>query len=201
MRQKTIKGVDEALLASHGVVIDVKPLDLPDKSLEIEIGSGKGEFITRLAKDHQNKHYIAIERNKYVCYRMVEKKEALALCNLTIVLGDAVHLKTYLYERKVDMIYLNFSDPWPKKRHHKRRLTAESFLPIYDDILSDIGYLQFRTDHESFFNDSIESLKSKFEIIAINRHLPVSSYMTEYEMKKRLVGPIYQLQGRKKHVT
>ncbi len=201
MRQKRIKYVDESLLATHGVIIDLCERDFPDQPLEIEIGSGKGEFITRLAADNKDKHYIAIERNKYVCYRIVEKKEALKLNNLTIILGDAINLNTYLGRHKVDAIYLNFSDPWPKKRHHKRRLTAPSFLPIYQHLLDDNGILQFRTDHFEFFIDSLENLSSTFDIMHIDKDLAVSNYMTEYEVKKRLSGPIYQIQGRKKHVT
>lgn len=198
MRQKRIKGVNKELLQSRGVVTEIKPLVLPDIMLDIEIGSGKGEFITSLAKDHQDIHYIALEKNQDVCYRILEKKEALELQNLTIILGDAIHLKTYLEHHLVSRLYLNFSDPWPKKKHHKRRLTEKAFIPIYLDILKDDGILQFRTDHESFFNDSIISLETAFDIIDIDRNLPVSDYMTEYEQKKRVCGPIYQLKGRKK---
>ena len=201
MRQKSIKGVSEALLKARGVITNIEPLRLPDKPLDIEIGSGKGDFITCLAHDHPDRHYIAIERNVYVCFRILEKKEALQLHNLSIILGDAMHLKSYLDDHKVQVIYLNFSDPWPKKKHHKRRLTAPIFLPLYIDILKDDGRLQFRTDHLSFFEDSMLTLRAAFEISDIQYDLPASLYMTEYEIKKRKIGPIYQLTGRKKHVT
>ncbi len=201
MRQKRIKGVDETLLSSRGVIVDVIKLTLPDTTIAIEIGSGKGDFITNLAKDYPHTHFIALEKNKYVCYRILEKKESMDLNNLTIVLGDAIDLETYLGEKQVDQIYLNFSDPWPKKRHHKRRLTANTFTPLYLKILDDQGTLQFRTDHEVFFDDSISYLEKTFELYDINRDLPVSLYMTEYEVKKRKIGPIYQLKGKKRHVT
>ncbi len=201
MRQKRIKGVDETRLKTRGVITDIHAIQLPNKRLEIEIGSGKGDFITSLALDHKETHFIAIEKNKYVCYRMLEKKENLNIENLTIILGDAIHLSDYMAHRKVDVIYLNFSDPWPKTKHHKRRLTAESFLPLYTSILNDNGILQFRTDHINFFNDSIDTLSTAFEIYDINRNLDVTKYMTEYEVKKRKIGPIYQLKGKKKHVA
>ncbi len=201
MRQKRIKGVDETLLHDRGVITDIDVLHLPHDDIELEIGSGKGDFITSLARDHEDKHFIAIERNKYVCYRILEKKEKLSLHNLTIILGDAKDLETYLARKKVNIIYLNFSDPWPKKRHHKRRLTAHSFLPLYEQLLKEDGILQFRTDHLAFFNDSIETISSTFDVYDISRNLPASDYMTEYEVKKRKIGSIYQLKGRKKHVT
>lgn len=197
MRPKRIKGVNETLLSTHGVITEIDSLILPQNELELEIGSGKGDFITTLANDNKDKHFIAIERNKYVCYRLLEKKEMLALENITIILGDAADIKTYLNGRVVNKIYLNFSDPWPKKRHHKRRLTAVSFLSLYLDILAEKGTLQFRTDHEAFFNDSIETITQHFDIFNINRDLPESAYMTEYEVKKRKLGPIFQLKGRK----
>ena len=198
MRQKRIKGVNETMLASHGVITEIEILTLPNKEIELEIGSGKGAFITSLALAHPLKHFIAIEKNKYVCYRLLEKKEAHNIDNLTIILGDASHLKTYLGDVLVDKIYLNFSDPWPKKKHHKRRLTSTSFIQIYLAILKDEGYLQCRTDHHDFFIYSIELLTSSFEIVDINWNLPPSDYMTEYEEKKRKEGPIYQIIGRKK---
>ena len=201
MRQKRVKGVDENLLSLHGVITDIKTITLPNMPIEIEIGSGKGEFITSLAKDHPDVHYIALEKNLSVCYRILEKKELLKINNLTIILGDAAQLLTYLGHTKVRKIYLNFSDPWPKKRHHKRRLTAETFIPLYLQILTPEGILQLRTDHQGLFDDSIDSLSKSFDIIEINRDLKPSNYMTEYEIKKRLLGPIYQLSGRKKHVT
>lgn len=201
MRQKTIKGVDEDLLQSRGVITDVYPLDLPNTSIHLEIGSGKGAFITQLAIDHPHEFFIALEKNKYVCYRILEKKEALHINNLAIILGDASDLLTYIGDRKINYIYLNFSDPWPKKKHHKRRLTASSFLNLYIKMMTKDSILQFRTDHQTFFEDSVETISKQFDIYDMDCNLPESLYMTEYETKKRKNGPIYQLKGRVKHVT
>jgi len=199
MRQKRIKYVTLDLLKEHGVITEVIHLDIPkDKKIFLEIGSGKGQFITSLAQDHPNDFFIAMEVNMYVIYRILEKKLELGLDNLMIVLGDAKHLETYFSNTKVDHLYLNFSDPWPKTKHHKRRLTYPSFLRLYLNILKKDAYLQFRTDHLNLFIDSLDYMETYFDITDVTYDLEPSAYMTEYEEKKRVLGPIYQLKGKVK---
>jgi tRNA (guanine-N7-)-methyltransferase len=201
MRQKRIKYVNIDLLNKHGVITKVEPLDLPkDKPIYLEIGSGKGQFITSMAKDHPDDLFIAMEVNQYVIYRVLEKKLEMKLDNLIILLADAKYLETYLTHNLIDGIYLNFSDPWPKLKHHKRRLTYPSFLKQYKKILKPNAKLQFRTDHKDLFLDSIGYMDTYFELTDVTHDLKPSEYMTEYEVKKRPLGPIYQLIGENKDV-
>lgn len=196
MRQKRLKYVSKELLATHGVIVQPSKINVPDKPIHLEIGSGKGQFITRLAQAYPDIYFVAMEVNINVCYRILEKKEAMNLTNLAIIYGDAGLLDQYFAPHQIDMIYLNFSDPWPKKKHHKRRLTAPSFLKMYTTIQKPDGLLQFRTDHLDLFEDSIQTISTCYTIIDLNRNLNISEFMTEYEEKKRQDGPIYQLTGK-----
>ena len=199
MRQKRLKYVTKELLEEHGVITEVKHLEIPkDKHVYLEIGSGKGQFITSLAKNHPDDFFIAMEVNMYVIYRILEKKLDMKLDNLMIVLGDAKELETYFANDKIDLLYLNFSDPWPKSKHHKRRLTYPSFLRLYLKILKKDAFLQFRTDHLNLFIDSLDYMEDYFDITDVTYDLEPSDYMTEYEEKKRKLGPIYQLKGKVK---
>ncbi|MFP4177874.1 MAG: tRNA (guanosine(46)-N7)-methyltransferase TrmB [Acholeplasmataceae bacterium] len=194
MRQKKLKYVDEAFLKDRDVKTDITPVALPrNRRIALEIGSGKGRFITDIAEDDPDSLYIALEVNMNVCYRIVQKRDDKDLKNLIVILGDAKHLLEYFAEKTIDHIYLNFSDPWPKKRHHKRRLTAPSFLNVYRRILKRSGTLSLRTDHRDFFEDSLIELHGMFRITNVDYDLKKGAYMTEYEEKKRAIGPIYQV--------
>ena len=187
------------LLEKHGVITKVEALNIPkNKKINLEIGSGKGQFITKLALDYPHEIFIAMEVNKYVIYRVLEKKLELKLDNLIIVLADAKYLETYFQDVLIDGLYLNFSDPWPKAKHHKRRLTYPSFLKLYLNILKQDAWIQFRTDHLDLFDDSLTYLEPYFDLFDVNYNLEPSNYMTEYEEKKRSLGPIYQLKGKVK---
>jgi tRNA (guanine-N7-)-methyltransferase len=200
MRQKKLSYVTEALLKSKGVIIEPTKIKLdPTKITHLEVGSGKGQFITSLARDHRDQLFIAFEMNMSVLYRIVEKKEMIGLDNLIIILGDAKNLEQYFDKDQIDYIYLNFSDPWPKKKHHKRRLTYQTFLTLYKDILKQDGIFQFRTDVYPFFVDSIDYVETYFNIFESDTDLAPSLYMTEYEEKKRVHTKINQLKGRLKH--
>lgn len=197
MRQKKIKYATRALMESFGVVCEPKMLDIDsNQEVFIEIGSGKGQFITSLAHDHPDKLFIALEMNINVCYRILEKKNDLKLDNLIIILDDAKNLDLYFKPHLMDGIYLNFSDPWPKARHHKRRLTYPPFLKHYQSLLKKTGFLQFRTDHLEMFMDSLDYLEPYFLLHEVTYDLEPSKYMTEYEVKKREIGPIYQVKGK-----
>lgn len=200
MRQKKLKYVNLEMLNTLGVITDLEKIETK-KPVYLEIGSGKGQFITSLAASYPSNHYIALEVNMNVCYRIVEKKVDQKLDHLTIILGDANHMLDYFFEHSIQGIYLNFSDPWPKAKHHKRRLTFPKFLRMYQMLLEKDGFLQFRTDHKDFFEESLIDLETYFDTIEINRNLEVSNHMTEYEEKKRPFGPIYQWTGKvKEHV-
>ncbi len=196
MRQKRLKYVNIELLEEHGVITKVEALKIPkDKKVYLEIGCGKGQFITSIAKNHPDVFFIAMEVNLYVIYRVLEKKLDMQLDNLMIVLADAKYLETYFKDQKIDGIYLNFSDPWPKGKHHKRRLTYPSFLKLYLKLLKSNAFLQFRTDHLDLFTDSLSYIEPYFDLNEVTYDLERSDYMTEYEIKKRALGPIYQLKG------
>lgn len=191
MRTKKVKQAKETIESSD-LIIQTPRIIESDLPIVLEIGSGKGKFIVELASLNQDKYFVAMERDINVCYRILEKQQDLKLPNLAIIPIDAKDLNLYFNPNSVEKIYLNFSDPWPKARHHKRRLTAESFLKIYESILTANGELEFRTDHLDLFNDSIEYLKtSSFKITWQSLDAPLRTAVSEYELKKRENGPIY----------
>ncbi len=201
MRQKKIKQATIENLKALGVWDSPMPLPF-DKDLKfgIEIGSGKGQFITSMAKDFPDWFFIAVEMEQNVCYRLAQKKEALQLNNLIIIMDDAQNLSEYLKGYEASFIQLNFSDPWPKKRHHKRRLTYPTKLSMYQRFLKDDGQIIFRTDHPDFFIDSFQYFGAANLVIKdCNWDFEKTKYMTEYEEKKRKKGPIYQLVAVKHH--
>ncbi len=118
-----------------------------DHPIHIEIGMGKGQFITALARKHPEINYIGIEKYSSVLVRALDKRESLETDNLLFLRMDAETINEYFAEGEVSGIYLNFSDPWPKDRHAKRRLTSENFLSRYSKILKRDGFLQFKTDN------------------------------------------------------
>lgn len=195
MRQRHIKLATIEHLKDMGVLVEPMLLEIHHARVHLEIGSGKGQFITKLAKDYPDDLFIAVEMDRNVTYRIAEKKLEQKLDNLMILLTEANHLDLWLKPQQIDTIYLNFSDPWPKARHHKRRLTFPTMLEKYTYLLKKEGMLQFRTDHLGLFEDSISYIEKYFEIYDMTLDLEASSYMTEYEEKKRLLGHIYQLKG------
>ncbi len=198
MRTKKVKQAYDAIHESNLILTEPKIItaDLP---IVLEVGSGKGKFITELAKLYPNIHFVAFEKDINVCYRILEKQEALMLPNLTIVQDDANALLEYFNPKSVSKIYLNFSDPWPKKRHHKRRLTAETYLRMYETILIDGGELEFRSDFEPLYLDSLEYLmSSRFEVFWANTQCDCREAVSEYEEKKRKESPIYGFKARLK---
>ena len=137
------------------------------KDIYLEIGSGKGEFLTEMAKKNLDKTFIGIEKNVtcsgFVAKHLVEEK----IENAKLIWADAANVIPELKDESVKVIFLNFSDPWPKKRHHKRRLTSNNFLNEYYRILSKGGRLIFKTDNIDLFNDSLEYFESsEFTLIS-----------------------------------
>lgn len=156
--------------------------------IHIEVGSGMGRFITEMAKAHPEINYIGIERDKNVMIRIVEKAVEQNIRNLRLLTVDAEKLTEIFNEGEIDRIYLNFSDPWPKARHTKRRLTHENFLKVYETILDKDGEIHFKTDNQALFEYSIESMSHygmKLKNINLNLHdnEPEDNIRTEYEDK------------------
>lgn len=162
--------------------------------VHIEIGMGKGQFITRLAKENPGINFIGIEKYSSVLVRALDKRETLETDNLIFLRMDAENLVSYFAPGEIDKIYLNFSDPWPKDRHAKRRLTSTNFLTLYDKILKKDGYLQFKTDNRPLFDFSLEQLKESGWIqdevsYDLHRNGPApNNIMTEYEEKFYQLG-------------
>ena len=157
MRLRNIKGADERILADPYTIqtdgtdgADFKgrwnrEYFHNDHPIHIEIGMGKGQFITTLAQQNPNINYIGIEKYSSVLIRAIDKREELALDNLLFMRMDAEEITDYFEPGEVGRIYLNFSDPWPKDRHAKRRLTSTTFLSRYDQILQRDGVVEFKT--------------------------------------------------------
>ena len=175
-----------------------------ENPIHIEIGCGKGKFISELASINPNINYIAIEKFDSVLLRTAEKLEEMELNNLKIVLIDADKLTDYFNEKEIDLIYINFSDPWPKFGHRKRRLTYKTFLDSYKFILKDDGAVYQKTDNRKLFEFSLESLNNYGLVLSnISLDLHNSDYpdniMTEYEKRFTDLGqPIYRLEAKKK---
>lgn len=162
--------------------------------LYIEVGMGKGQFLCGLASKNPNINYIGIEKYSSVLIRAIEKQEQLQLANLRFIRTDAELLPEIFGENEVDGIYLNFSDPWPKDRHAKRRLTSPAFLERYRRILKPGGIVEFKTDNRELFAYSLESVRScGWNVLYETEDLHNSPWaegniMTEYEEKFSAMG-------------
>ena len=170
--------------------------------VHIEIGMGKGQFLLALARRNPEINYIGIERYSSVLLRAVEKYEKLSadtqkpLPNIRFICMDAREITEVFAPGEVGKIYLNFSDPWPKARHARRRLTSSDFLALYDQILTSDGTVEFKTDNRVLFDFSVEEVKasSLFELTGLTYDLHHDSsmnagnIMTEYEEKFSSAG-------------
>lgn len=168
--------------------------------IHIEIGCGKGQFMMGLAKHFPDINFIAIEKYDSVLVRCLEKVSQDDIPNLKLVLLDALMLKEVFDNGEVEEIYLNFSDPWPKTRHAKRRLTSYIYLDIYRNILASDGAIIQKTDNRSLFESSLESLSQNdwyLTNISLDLHkTDLFNITTEYEDKWSPKGPIYRLEAR-----
>ena len=207
MRLKNIPGAKEAVQKSEYVVQDPQALRGrwheffgKDAPLYIEVGMGKGRFIMEMARKHPDICLIGIEMYDSVLLRALQKKQELEeagilLPNLKFIRVDARLLPEIFGKNEVDRIYLNFSDPWPKARHAKRRLTARVFLQRYDQILKPDGKVEFKTDNRTLFDFSLEEATEAGWTIEQHtfdlHHAPVmceDNVMTEYEEKFSSLG-------------
>ena len=156
--------------------------------LYVELGTGKGDFISQMAERHPEVDFIGIEAQQDVLYMAAKKVEEKGLGNVRLLVFDINHIGDIFGPGEVDRFYINFCDPWPKKRHAKRRLTHVSFLEKYRELLSQGGELHFKTDNRPLFDFSLEQFEEagltvrdvSYDLHAENRP---DNIMTEYERK------------------
>ncbi len=169
--------------------------------IHIEIGMGKGQFITTLARQNPSTNYVGIEKYSSVLLRGLQKMEEEPLENIRFIRMDAETICEVFDKDEVSKIYLNFSDPWPKDRHAKRRLTSRQFFARYDQILKNDGVVEFKTDNVDLFDFSLEEVKeAHWNLDAFTRDLHhdtsmnEGNVMTEYEERFSAMGnPIHKL--------
>ncbi len=165
MRLRNIKGSKERVEKSKYVVNNYKDYKgkwntlFNNNPIHIEIGMGKGKFILESALRNPNINYIGIEKYDSVLVKAINKIEEHNLTNLRLIRCDASELND-IFDKEIDKIYLNFSDPWQKDRHHKRRLTSEVFLNIYESIFKDKCRLEVKTDNRNLFEYSLVTLSN-----------------------------------------
>lgn len=207
MRLRHIQGAEETIASSPFVIQEPEhhrgawnQVFGNSHPLEIEVGMGKGRFIMEKAAANPDINYIGIERYSSVLLRGLQKRGEMELNNIYFMCIDAKDLADIFAPGEVDNIYLNFSDPWPKDRHAKRRLTSPEFMSVYHKILAPQGTVEFKTDNRGLFEYSLESIPSAGWEVAEHtfdlHRSPMSegNVMTEYEMKFASEGkPICKL--------
>lgn len=196
MRVRRRKGAEEHLANNPHFVI-LKPEDAKghwqeifgnDKPIHIEVGSGKGAFITGMALQNPDINYIGIDIQVSVLSYALDKVLASGAENIRLLQVDGSSLTNYFADGEIDLLYLNFSDPWPKKKHTKRRLTYKTFLDTYKQILPEHGEIHFKTDNRGLFEYSLASF-SQYGMILKQVWLDLhasdfeGNVMTEYEKK------------------
>ncbi len=207
MRLRNIKGSREIIGASDYVIHDMDQcpgrwgeIFGNDNPIHIEIGMGKGKFLLELARENPGINYVGIEKYSSVLLRAIEKQREEELPNLRFLRMEAEHLGQAFGEGEVQRIYLNFSDPWPKDRHAKRRLTSREFLARYDGVLEKNGSVEFKTDNRELFDFSLEAAKGAgWKLLACTydlhreKELMEGNVMTEYEERFSAQGnPIHK---------
>lgn len=207
MRLRNVRGSRETIAANDYVIKNEtekkgiwNQVFGNDHPIHVEIGMGKGTFITTLAQQNPDINYIGIEKYSSVLIRAIAKQEELALPNLYFIRMEAEYVADVFAPEEIERIYLNFSDPWPKDRHAKRRLTSKEFLARYDRILAKDGVVIFKTDNRNLFEFSLEQIpEAGWTLVDHTYNLHNSEFaegniMTEYEIKFVAEGkPIYRL--------
>lgn len=185
MRMRNPKDKDEVINNCSFLITDEIGF-ANNAPLHLEIGMGKGNFILNMALNNPNINFIGIEKYASVASIAIKKIQEYNLSNLKIIINDIVNLEELL-KNKVDVIYLNFSDPWPKKRHAKRRLTSPNFLDLYSKLFKDKQVIIQKTDNDDLFAYSLSSFQENgYEIEKISYDLHkenIPNIMTEYEEK------------------
>ena len=218
MRLRNIPGAKAAITGSSYVVQNPeewkgkwKQCFTKEQPLHIEVGMGKGRFLMDMARLHPERNFVGIEMYDSVLLRALQKREELEeagekFSNLVFIRVDARLLPEIFEKDEVDGIYLNFSDPWPKARHAKRRLTSREFLKRYEQVLKKEGAVEFKTDNRGLFEFSLEEVKESdwnLEVCTFDLHhdeeLVKGNVMTEYEEKFSSMGnPICKMVIRQK---
>ena len=204
MRLRNITGSREVIADSPYVVQEAVQPQCPgrwneifgnDHPIYVEIGMGKGKFIYTMAREHPEFNYVGIEKYSSVLLRAIQKMEQEELPNLKFLRMDAEDITKVFGAGEVDGIYLNFSDPWPKDRHAKRRLPSRQFLSRYRIIMKKEGRLEFKTDNRQLFDFAVEELLPAgwtAEAVTYDLHgdeaLMRDNVMTEYEEKFSAMG-------------
>ena len=196
MRLRNVKGSRETIAANPYVIKDAeekkgkwRELFDNDHPIHLEIGMGKGKFLMQLAQDNPDINYIGIEKYSSVLVRALEKREEYEGDNVYFLRMDAEDIPNIFAEEEIDQIYLNFSDPWPKDRHAKRRLTSKEFFARYNQILKKDGVVIFKTDNRDLFDFSLEQVplagwKLKNHTFDLhNSEYVEGNVMTEYETR------------------
>ncbi|MBR3103980.1 MAG: tRNA (guanosine(46)-N7)-methyltransferase TrmB [Lachnospiraceae bacterium] len=195
MRLRNITGSREVIAENEFVIHDPekrrgqwKSVFGNDRPIRLEIGMGKGRFLMTLAVQHPEINYLGIEKYSSVLLRALQKMEEDPLPNLRFIRMDAEYITDVFAEEEIDRIYLNFSDPWPKDRHAKRRLPSRQFLERYDQILQKDGIIEFKTDNRGLFDFAVEEIaetKWKIDAVTYDLHhdekMMEGNVMTEYE--------------------
>lgn len=202
MRLRNIKGSRENIQASRYVVQEYREqkgkwreLFGNDHPIHIEIGMGKGRFLMDMATLHPEINYVGIEKYSSVLLRGIQKQEELQLPNVMFIRMEAEYITEVFAKDEVDRIYLNFSDPWPKDRHAKRRLESRQFLKRYNEILVPDGVVEFKTDNMDLFDFALEEvgpagwkLMQWTKDLHHNEEMNAGNVMTEYEERFSSMG-------------
>ena len=212
MRLRNIPGSREAIAESRYVIHEEETragswheIFGNDHPICIEVGMGKGQFILEQASRNPDVNFVGIEKYSTVLLKAIRKREQMELSNVYFLCEDARELAEIFGPGEVERIYLNFSDPWPKDRHAKRRLTSHEFLARYEKILKKDGTLEFKTDNKDLFDYSLEEMKNAegWELTAFTYDLhhdvvlSEGNVMTEYEEKFSSIGnPICKMEAR-----
>ncbi|WP_432352289.1 tRNA (guanosine(46)-N7)-methyltransferase TrmB [Sporosarcina sp. A2] len=174
-----------------------------DNPVHVEVGTGKGQFVLGMALANPNVNYIGIEHFDSIIVSAVEKVVDSGIPkNLRLLRANGKDLTAIFEAGEVDRVYLNFSDPWPKTRHAKRRLTNEEFLKLYEEVLVSGGEMHFKTDNRSLFEYSLVSISDygmRLLDVSLDLHaeMPEDNVMTEYEEKFSAKGqPIYRMEAK-----
>lgn len=193
---------DVLIHEEEGTTIDWKSVFGNENPIHVEVGTGKGQFIIGMAIANPDVNYIGIEHFDNVIVSALEKViEAEKPSNLRLLRGNGANLGDLFQAEELDRIYLNFSDPWPKSRHAKRRLTHESFLARYEKVLKKRGEIHFKTDNRKLFEYSLVSMSAYGMILQdvsldLHAEMPEDNIMTEYEERFSAKGqPIYRLEA------
>ncbi len=207
MRLKNITGSREVIAANDYVIHDEtkhkgswNQIFHNQNPIELEIGMGKGQFLLTLAKQNPDINYIGIEKYSSVLLRAIQKMELEPLQNVRFIRMNAEYICDVFAPEEIHRIYLNFSDPWPKDRHAKRRLPSKEFLSRYDQILKQDGVIEFKTDNKDLFQFALEEVPLAgwaFKAVTHDLHhddvLNEGNIMTEYEEKFSAMGnPIHK---------